>query len=145
MIDGNISSLADMSIDGDIRGDVETTKDVELNGRIIGNMTCNNANMFASQVQGNVVLKGSVDIGRDTLLIGDLNSGYACINGKVKGNVDISAKAEFTADAVIFGDIIESTITVDDGAIIQGYVSTTFLNKDESEKIFPENIEIGVE
>ena len=145
MIDGNIRSLADMSIDGDIRGDVETTKDVELNGRIIGNMTCNNANMFASQVQGNVVLKGSVDIGRDTLLIGDLNSGYACINGKVKGNVDISGKAEFRADAVIFGDISASTITVDDGAIIQGYVSTTFLNKDESEKIFPENIEIGVE
>lgn len=145
MIDGNIRSLADMSIDGDIRGDVETTKDVELNGRIIGNMTCNNANMFASQVQGNVVLKGSVDIGRDTLLIGDLNSGYACINGKVKGNVDISGKAEFRADAVIFGDISASTITVDDGAIIQGYVSTTFLNKDESEKIFPESIEIGVE
>ncbi|MDE6579909.1 MAG: polymer-forming cytoskeletal protein [Ruminiclostridium sp.] len=129
MIDGNVRSLADMSIDGNVRGDVETTKDVELNGRIIGNMTCNNANMFASQVQGNIVLKGSVDIGRDTLLIGDLNSGYACINGKVKGNVDISGKAEFRADAVIFGDISASTITVDDGAIIQGYVSTTFLNK----------------
>lgn len=143
MIDGNVRSLANMSIDGNIKGDVETTKDIELNGRIVGNMTCNNANMITSQVQGNLMLKGSVEIGRDTLLIGDLNSGFASINGKVKGNVEISGKAEFKADAVIFGDISASTITVDDGAIIQGYVSTTFLNKDESEKIFPEFVEIG--
>lgn len=143
MIDGNVRSLANMSIDGDIRGDVETTKDIELNGKIVGNMTCNNANMITSQVQGNLMLKGSVEIGRDTLLIGDLNSGFASINGKVKGNVEITGKAEFKADAVIFGDISASTITVDDGAIIQGYVSTTFLNKDESEKIFPEIVEIG--
>lgn len=143
MIDGNIRSLANMSIDGDVRGDVETTKDVELNGRIVGNMICNNANMITSQVQGNLELKGSVEIGRDTMLIGDLNSGYASINGKVKGNVEITGKAEFKADAVIFGDISASTITVDDGAIIQGYVSTTFLNKSESENIFPESIEIG--
>lgn len=143
VIDGNVRSLANMSIDGDIKGDVETTKDIELNGRIVGNMTCNNANMITSQVQGNLMLKGSVEIGRDTLLIGDLNSGFASINGKVKGNVEIAGKAEFKADAVIFGDISASTITVDDGAIIQGYVSTTFLNKDESEKIFPEFVEIG--
>ena len=44
---------------------------------------------------------------------------------------------------MVFGDISASTITVDDGAIIQGYVSTTFLNKEESERIFPESIEIG--
>lgn len=144
IIDGNVRSFANMSIDGDIRGDVETTKDVELNGRVVGNMTCNNAIMLASQVQGNLQLKGNVEIGRDTLLIGDLVSGYATINGKVKGNVDIAGKAEFRADAVVFGDISASTITVDDGAIIQGYVSTTFLNKDESEKIFPESIEIEV-
>ncbi len=99
--------------------------------------------MMVSQVQGNIQLKGDVEIGRDTLLIGDLNSGFAKINGKVKGNVEVTGKAEFKADAVVFGDISASTITVDDGAIIQGYVSTTFLNKEESERIFPESIEIG--
>ena len=142
IVDGNVRSFANMSIDGDIKGDVETTKDIELNGRIVGNITCNNANMIVSQVQGNVLLKGNVEIGRDTLLIGDLTSGFASINGKVKGNVEIAGKAEFRADAVIFGDISASTITVDDGAIIQGYVSTTFLNKEESANIFPEAVSI---
>lgn len=143
VIDGNIRSFANMNIDGNIKGNVETTKNVALNGKIVGDLTCNNANMQTSQIQGNVHLKGGVVIERDTLLIGDINSTYANINGKLKGNVNISGKAEFKADAIIFGDISASTITVDDGAIIQGYVSTTFLNKEESVNIFPDAISIG--
>lgn len=143
IIDGNIRSFANMNIDGDVRGDVETTKNVNVNGRIIGDITCNNACLTDSKVQGNVQLKGAVRVERDTLLLGDLNSTYATINGKIKGNVEVSGKAEIKADSVIFGDISASTITVDDGAIIQGYVSTTFLNKEESASIFPDSITIG--
>ena len=143
VIDGNIRSFANMSIDGDIKGDVETTKNIDLNGKIVGNLSCNNAEMHAAQVQGNVRLKGNVDIERDTLLIGDLMSGYACINGKIKGSMNINGKAELREDSVLFGDLSAATLTVEDGAIIQGYVSTTFLNKDESRNIFPEQVTIG--
>ena len=144
-IDGNIRSFADMSIDGDIKGDVETTKNIDLNGKIIGNVTCNNAMMHTSQIQGNVRMKGNISMKRDTLLIGDLVSTYAELNGKVKGNLDIVGKADLKGDSIVFGDISASTITVEDGAIIQGYVSTTFLNKEESKNLFPDAIIIGDE
>ena len=143
VIDGNVRSFANMSIDGNVKGNVETTKDIDLNGKIVGNIACNNAQMRVSQIQGNVQLKGNVYMERDTLLIGDLSSNFADINGKIKGNVAITGKAELRSDAVIFGDISASTITVNDGAIIQGYVSTTFLNKEESKNIFPDTITIG--
>jgi cytoskeletal protein CcmA (bactofilin family) len=143
MIDGNIRSFADMSIDGDIKGDVETTKNVDLNGKVIGNISCNNAMMHTAQVQGNIRMKGNVSMKRDTLLMGDLVSTYAEVNGKVRGNLDVVGKADLRGDAVVFGDISASTITVEDGAIIQGYVSTTFLNKEESRNIFPDAISIA--
>lgn len=143
VIDGNVRSFANMSIDGNVKGNVETTKDVDINGKIVGNIACNNAQMRTSQIQGNVQMKGNVYMERDTLLIGDLSSTYADINGKIKGNVAITGKAELKSDAVIFGDISASTITVNDGAIIQGYVSTTFLNKEDSKNIFPDTITIG--
>jgi cytoskeletal protein CcmA (bactofilin family) len=143
VIDGNIRSFADMSVDGDIQGDVETTKDIDLNGKIVGNLTCNNAMMHTAQVQGNVRMKGNISMKRDTLLIGDLMSTYAEVNGKVKGNLDVVGKADLKGDAVVFGDISASTITVEDGAIIQGYVSTTFLNKEESKNLFPDTVTIG--
>jgi cytoskeletal protein CcmA (bactofilin family) len=143
VIDGNIRSFANMNIEGDVKGDVETTKNVDLNGKVVGNLTCNNAEMHISQVQGNIHMKGSVEMDRDTLLIGDLVSSYARLNGKIKGNIEINGKAELREDAVVFGDISASTLTVEDGAIIQGFVSTTFLNKEESRNIFPEQVKIG--
>ena len=143
VIDGNVRSFANMSIDGNIKGNVETTKDIDLNGKIVGNIACNNASLRTSQIQGNVQMKGNAFMERDTLLIGDLTSTYANVNGKIKGNLAITGKAELKSDAVVFGDISASTITVNDGAIIQGYVSTTFLNTEESKSIFPDAITIG--
>lgn len=132
VIDGNIHSFANMTVDGNIKGNVETTKDIDLNGKIVGDISCNNAKLRTSQVQGNIRLKGNVYMERETLLLGDLTSTYANINGKIKGNVSTGGKTELKSDAVVFGDISASSITVDDGAIIQGYVSTTFLNKEDS-------------
>ena len=143
VIDGNVRSFANMSVDGNVKGNIETTKDIDLNGKIVGNIACNNAQMRTSQIQGNIQMKGNAYMERDTLLIGDLTSTYANINGKIKGSLDITGKAELKSDAVVFGDISASTIQVNDGAIIQGYVSTTFLNKEESKNIFPEHINIG--
>ncbi|MCL2878277.1 MAG: polymer-forming cytoskeletal protein [Acidobacteria bacterium] len=140
---GNIRSFANMSIEGDVKGDIETTKNIDMNGKIVGNVTCNNALMHMSQVKGNIRMKGNVSMKRDALLIGDIVSTYADVNGKVKGNLDIAGKVELRGEAVVFGDINASTITVEDGAIIQGYVNTTFLNKEESRNWFPETIVIG--
>jgi len=145
IVDGNIRSLANMSIEGHVRGDVETTKNIDVNGKIIGNISCNNAFMNSSQVQGNISIKGNICMKRDTLLIGDITSTHAEVNGKIKGNVDVAGKAELKGDAVLFGDINASTITVEDGAIIRGHVSTTSLNKDESRNLFPEAIVIEYE
>lgn len=142
IIDGNVRSLANMQVDGNVKGNIETTKNVDISGKVVGDLTCNNVNMRASAMQGNIKLKGKMRMDRDTILIGDLTSTYADINGRIRGKLEIAGKAELKRDAVIFGDINTSTIAVTDGAIIQGYVNTTFLSKDDSAKIFPENISL---
>lgn len=142
IIDGNVRSLANMQIDGNIKGNVETTKNIDMSGKIIGDVTCNNAGMIAAAMQGNVSLKGRMRMDRDTILIGDLSSQYADINGRIRGKLDIVGKAELKRDAVVFGDINASTIAVTDGAIIQGYVNTTFLSKEDSRNVFPDAISI---
>lgn len=141
-IDGNVRSLANMQIDGNIKGNVETTRNVDLSGKIIGDITCNNAGMNSAAMQGNVSLKGRMRMDRDTILIGDLSSQYADINGRIRGKLDVAGKAELKRDAIVFGDINASTIAVTDGAIIQGYVNTTFLSKEDSRNVFPDAISI---
>lgn len=142
IIDGNIRSLANMQIDGNIKGNVETTRNLDMSGKVIGDITCNNAGMNSAAMQGNMSLKGRLRMDRDTILIGDLSSQYADINGRVRGKLDIVGKAELKRDAIVFGDINASTIAVTDGAIIQGYVNTTFLSKEDSRNVFPDAISL---
>lgn len=140
IIDGNVRSLANMQIDGNIKGNIETTRNIDMTGKVVGDITCNNAGMAAAAMQGNVSLKGRMRMDRDTILIGDLSSQYADINGRIRGKLDIAGKAELKRDAIVFGDINASTIAVTDGAIIQGYVNTTFLSKEDSRNAIPDAI-----
>lgn len=143
MIDGNVRSFADMKIDGNIKGNVETTKNIAINGKVVGDLTCDNISMKNSAVQGNVRLKGQAVMANDSMLIGDLSSQVAQLNGKIKGNIEISGKIMLDRDSVIIGDIKAGSIAISDGAVINGFVTTTYLSKDESANIFPENIALG--
>jgi cytoskeletal protein CcmA (bactofilin family) len=145
IIDGNVRSLANMQIDGNIKGNVETTRNIDMTGKIVGDITCNNAGMSAAAMQGNVSLKGKMRMDRDTILIGDLTSQYADINGRIRGKLEVAGKAELKRDAIVFGDINASTIAVTDGAIIQGYVNTTFLSQEDGRNAIPEAISFDKE
>lgn len=140
VIDGNVRSLANMQLDGNIKGNVETTRDIDMTGKVVGDIKCNNVNMNSAAMQGNVAIKGKMRMDRDTILIGDLTSQYADVNGRIRGKLEIAGKAELKRDAIVFGDINASTIAVTDGAIIQGYVNTTFLSKEDSRNAFPDAI-----
>lgn len=142
VIDGNISSFADMDLQGNVKGNINTTKNIDVSGKIVGDIVCNNASMKGSSMQGNVSSKGQLHIDSDTILLGNINTQYADVNGKVKGNIEVGGKAELGSDAVIIGDINASTISVLDGAVIQGYINTSQLQEDSS-KIFPESIAVG--
>ena len=142
IIDGNIRSFANLNIDGSVKGDVRITKNINVTGKVVGDIECNSSVMAGASMQGNISSKGQVQIDRDSILLGDISAQYLDLNGKVKGNVDIGGKAEFKTDAVILGNITASTITVLDGATIQGYVNTTFL-QESSSSIFPEAIALS--
>lgn len=142
IIDGNIRSFANINIDGSVKGDVKITKNINVTGKVVGDIECNNSVMTGASMQGNIVSKGQVQMDRDSLILGDISAQYLDLNGKIKGNVDVGGKAEFKTDAVILGNITASTITVLDGATIQGYVNTTFL-QESSSSIFPEAIALS--
>lgn len=142
IIDGNIRSFANINIDGSVKGDVTITKNINVTGKDVGDIECNNSIMSGASMQGNIVSKGQVQMDRDSLILGDISAQYLDLNGKIKGNVDVGGKAEFKTDAVILGNITASTITVLDGATIQGYVNTTFL-QESSSSIFPEAIALS--
>lgn len=140
-ISGDISSFANVTVEGSVQGDVKLTKNISVSGKIVGNIECNNAVMAGAQMQGSIASKGQVQIDHDTVLLGNIDTQYLDLNGRIKGNVDVGGKAEFKNDAVIVGDITASTISVIDGAVIKGYVNTTFM-QESTTNVFPEAITV---
>jgi cytoskeletal protein CcmA (bactofilin family) len=144
VIDGNIRAFANVAVEGSVKGDIRVTKDVSMSGRVVGDIECNNSSFTGASMQGSVTSKGQVQLDRDSLLLGDITAQYLNINGKIKGNVDVGGKAEFKSEAYILGNISAATITVIDGANIQGYVNTTAF-RDSTANVFPEAISVESE
>ena len=93
-------------------------------------------------VMGQDVIDETAIVTKGMKVSGDISSqGSMDVFGDIKGNIEVGGKAEFKTDAVILGNITASTITVLDGATIQGYVNTTFLQENSS-SIFPDAISV---
>jgi cytoskeletal protein CcmA (bactofilin family) len=140
-VDGNIRSFANVTIEGSVRGKVDVMKDVSMQGLLVGNLSCNNADMQGSSVQGNIFTKGNAFVDNDSVLLGNLSAQYASVDGKVKGDMEIGSKGEFGANAIVLGNIKTGTISVADGANIQGYVNTAFL-MEHGDTAFPNEVVI---
>ena len=141
-INGDVSSFANITVEGSVQGDIKLTKNINVSGKVVGNIECNNAVMAGAQMQGSIASKGQVQMDHDSVLLGNIATQYLDLNGRIKGSVDVGGKAEFKNDAVIVGDITASTISVIDGAVIKGYVNTTFM-QESTANVFPEAITVG--
>lgn len=142
---GTVSGFSNLKVDGGFKGDIKITKDVSVTGTFVGTIECNNASFIGSSVQGTVNAKGTLLMDRDSVLLGDVNVSNLDVNGRIKGNIAVSGKAALRAEAVILGDIVASTITIQDGAVVQGYVKTTFLQDESSSNVFPDAITVNEE
>ncbi len=141
VIVGDVRSLVDVTIEGSVRGRVEVLKDVNMQGMLVGNLTCKSARMQGSSVQGNVLSKENIMIDRNSTILGNLATQSAVIDGRVKGNIEAGSKVEFLENAIIAGDIHTNSIAIANGANIQGFISTSFLNE-QGDSAFPNQIVI---
>ena len=138
---GDIRSLADLTIDGKVRGNVDVLKDVTMHGVLVGNLRCGNTRMEGSSIQGNVMSKGNAYIHSDSVLLGNLKAQNSNIDGKVKGNINIGNRVYLHQNAIVVGDIRTNTIAVEDGANIKGFVNTAFLFEEDNAP-FPSEVVI---
>lgn len=97
---GNVT-ISIISEDAVIKGDIECSGDVRIDGKLIGNVHC----------QSKVIL------GEHGVVEGNLNGQHADILGKVLGNIRMSGQLNLNGQAIVQGDIhvaklkMESTVT----------------------------------
>lgn len=122
VINGSISAVNNIRIDGAVNGNVSCENDVTVCGNVEGDISANNVRFQGAQVKGDVTCKNSVTFDKDAVVNGNIVGKKIEINGNIKGNITVELGAAVLGGAVIVGDVTASSISVAEGAVIKGNI-----------------------
>ena len=90
--------------------------DVELKGtlKFSGELT------FDGKLDGDIASEGSLNLGDNAVVKGNINVGTVVIRGKVNGNVIAKEKIEIKTKTELFGDIRAPKLTIEEGVTFVG-------------------------
>ena len=91
-----------LGTDVTIRGDVEASADLHVDGKVVGNIAC------ASLVQG-----------EDSRIEGEIKAETARLSGEVQGTIAVRNLVVLKT-AQINGDVSYDTLTIEQGASVEG-------------------------
>jgi cytoskeletal protein CcmA (bactofilin family) len=93
-----------LSSDVEIKGSLKFSNDLIIDGKI----------------EGEVTSDGSLTVGENALVIGEIRTKSCVLFGRVQGNITVTERAELKSDAVLEGDIVAGTLSIEEGATFMG-------------------------
>lgn len=101
------SSKNVLSNDVEIKGSIKFSHDLIIDGKI----------------EGEVVSDGSLTVGENALIKGEVKTRSVIIFGKVEGNITVAERCELKSNAILCGDISAGTLSIEEGATFMGQSS----------------------
>jgi len=106
------------------QGEKQNFKEVETiigpSVKVKGNFNGQGNIIVEGIVEGNLKTSGNILIGNKSVITANVNAKEARVGGQINGNIKIKGYLEITASAKIFGDIECSSLSVEQGAILNG-------------------------
>jgi len=98
------SSKNVLANDVEIKGSIKFSHDLIIDGKI----------------EGEVISDGSLTVGENALIKGEVKTRSVIIFGKVEGNITVQERCELKSNAVLVGDIGAGTLAIEEGATFMG-------------------------
>lgn len=92
------------------------SSDVEIKGnvRFSGELTCD------GKIDGEVHSEGTLHLGENGMITGNIAVGSIVIRGKVNGNVTAKDKVDIKSKSEVFGDVRSSKLVIEEGVTFVG-------------------------
>lgn len=87
--------------------------------QIEGDLNCSSDLIFDGSIQGNITSKGSLTIGQNASVKGDLKAEKALIEGKVTGNGNFTS-CRLSPTSVIAGSVTTTSLQMEERASLEG-------------------------
>ena len=125
-ITGDISSTGNMDLSGCVNGNIDIQGKLNVTGNINGNSSAAEVYVEAAQISGELKSKGSVKIGQNSVIIGNIFATSAVIAGAVKGDIDVHGPVILDSTAIVMGNIKSKSVQINNGAVIEGMCSQCY-------------------
>lgn len=123
---GDIASQGSMNVIGSVTGNIEIQGKLNVTGEIEGDSSAADIYAEGARINGEVRSAGSVKIGQNTIIIGNIFSTSAVIAGAVKGDIDVKGPVILDASAIVMGNIKSKSVQINNGAVIEGLCSQCY-------------------
>lgn len=98
-----------------------TSKNILANGvEIKGSLKFSHDLIIDGKIEGEVTSDGSLTVGENATIKGEIKTRSVTIFGKVEGNITVMERCELKANSVLVGDVSAATLSIEEGATFMG-------------------------
>lgn len=126
VINGDITSQGSLELVGAVHGNINISGKMSITGIIEGNSQAAEIYAESAKITGEVRSLGTVKVGQETVIIGDIYATSAVIAGAVKGDIDVHGPVILDTTAIVMGNIKSKSVQINNGAVIEGMCSQCY-------------------
>lgn len=97
------------------------SNDIEITGTI----KFQNELVFDGKLEGDIHSTGTLTVGENADILGNIKTKSVIVLGKVQGNITVEERAELKSHAILTGDLKATRLIVEEGATFVGKSEVT--------------------
>ena len=129
-VEGNFDGLGSIDIFGTVIGDVRCRGKLTVGGTVKCNSNAGEVFANDAKIEGDILARGAVKMGRNTVIVGNINATWAVIAGGIKGDIGVRRPVITDSTAIVSGDIKSKTVQINNGATIDGRCTQCYSDVD---------------
>lgn len=126
VVNGDIEADGSLDLFGTVNGNIKILGKINVTGNVTGNSEAAEVYAQSAKVVGDITSYGSVTIGCDSVIRGNIYATSAVIAGAVKGDIDVKGPVILDASAIVMGNIKSKSVQINNGAVIEGLCSQCY-------------------
>lgn len=117
----NLNNLTSFSSDAPSNAKNILTSDVDIKGTL----KFESELIFDGKIEGEIVSDGTLTLGKNAKVQGEVRTKSATVHGTVTGNITVTEKCELKASSQLTGDLRATRIIIEEGATFVGKSEVT--------------------
>jgi cytoskeletal protein CcmA (bactofilin family) len=103
----------------------KTTNTLAYDVEIKGSIKFQNDLTIDGKVEGEIISPGTLTVGENSEIRGEIKTKAVTVYGKVHGNITVEERCELKSHAVLHGDLKAARLVIEDGATFVGKSEVT--------------------